>query len=118
MAIENNSQQRRILYVTAGSSSTKGYPDFPQADQILALPFEAVTQAALAEFAPELVVFPLFSGALDATEVLTALNGLGYRGRCLVLTQSLPRPKLIEAELRGYAGDMAVELMVIDAGKS
>lgn len=112
MAATLNPSQRRILYIIGSTSSTKNHPEFSVTDTLLTLPFEAVTAAALSNFAPDLVVFPLFSGALDATDVLTALDGFGYGGRCLVLAESLPRPKLIEAELRGYAGRMHVELIL------
>jgi hypothetical protein len=112
MAVETFPTPKRILYITAGSTTGLQYPDASQNDKLMTLSLEAVTTSALADFTPDLVVFPLFSGAKDATDILTALNNFGYRGRCLVLTQSLPRPKLIEAELRGYAGEMQVELMI------
>jgi hypothetical protein len=112
MAVETFPTPKRILCIIAGSNADLHYPDAAQSDKLFSLSFDALSKATLAECAPDLVVFPLFSGTTDATEILTVLNGFGYRGRCLVLCQSLPRPKLIEAELRSYAGDMKVELMV------
>lgn len=115
MTVETFPTPKRILYIATGSTAGLHYPDALQNDKQLTLPFEAVTAAALADFAPDLVVFPLFSGATDATDILTGLKNLGYKGRCLVLTQTLPRPKLIEAELRSYAGEIIVELVMTNA---
>jgi hypothetical protein len=112
MAVETFPIPKRILYITSGSNAGLHYPEATQNDKLLTLSYEALTAAALVDFVPGLVVFSLFGGATDATEILTALNGLGYCGRCLVLTQSLPRLKSIEAELRNYAGEIQVELMI------
>ena len=101
---------KRILYLAGGE-------DVPVSQDalIFSLPFTQLCLAELARIAPDLVVFPLFSTTLDAIVVLTRLNELGYRGRCLVLTPRLPKPHLIEAELRDHCGAMQVELLTSDA---
>ena len=98
-------KSRRILYLAGGE-------DVPvsQDAMIFSLPFTQLCSEELARIAPDLVVFPLFNASLDAIVVLTRLNALGYCGRCIVLTPRLPKPQLIEAELRGYKGAMQVEL--------
>lgn len=101
---------RRILYL-AGSEESPVSQDA----LIFTLPYAQLCPAELARIAPDLVVFPLFSASLDATVILTRLNELGYRGRCLILTPRLPKPHLIEAELRGYSGAMQIALLTSDA---
>lgn len=68
---------------------------------------EAVSRAAselsaalLAEVAPARIVLPLFSGSCDAMSVIEELEALGYRGQILVIAPPLPRPALVERELR------------------
>jgi hypothetical protein len=101
---------RRILYLAGGEAVPVS-----QDAMIFSLPFTQLCPEELARIAPDLVVFPLFNASLDAIVVLTRLNALGYCGRCLVLTPRLPKPQLIEAELRGYQGAMQVELLTSDA---
>ena len=101
---------RRILYLAGGEPAPAS-----QDAMIFSLPFAQLCPEKLARIAPDLVVFPLFSASLDAIVVLTRLNELGYAGRCLVLTPRLPKPHLIEAELRGYKGAMQVQLLTSDA---
>ncbi|GLS87636.1 hypothetical protein GCM10010873_26100 [Cypionkella aquatica] len=101
--------RHRILYLANG-----GNLPISQDGLIFTLPFVQLTEDELARIAPDLVVFPLFTATLDATIVLTKLNALGYRGRCLILTPRLPKPKLIETELRAYSGAIQLELLPID----
>ncbi len=105
-----NPPNRRILYLAGGEAAPAS-----QDAMIFSLPFVELCPEELARIAPDLVVFPLFSATLDAIVVLTRLNELGYSGRCLVLTPRLPKPHLIEAELRDYKGAMQVELLTSDA---
>lgn len=101
---------RRILYLAGGEDAATS-PDA----MIFSLPFAQLCPAELANIAPDLVVFPLFSATLDAVVVLTRLKELDYRGRCLVLTPRLPKPHLIEAELRSHSGAMQIQLLTSDA---
>ncbi len=107
---DQNPPSRRILYLAGGEAEPVS-----QDAMIFSLPFAQLCPEELARIAPDLVVFPLFNATLDAIVVLTRLNELGYTGRCLVLTPRLPKPHLIEAELRGYKGAMEVQLLTSDA---
>ncbi len=107
---DENPPSRRILYLAGGEAAPAS-----QDAMIFSLPFAQLCPEELARIAPDLVVFPLFSATLDAIVVLTRLNELGYAGRCLVLTPRLPKPHLIEAELRSYKGAMQVQLLTSDA---
>jgi hypothetical protein len=101
---------RRILYIAAGDAAPAA-----QDATIFSLPFALLCAEELALTAPDLVVFPLVSATLDAIVVLTRLNELGYKGRCLILTPRLPKPHLIEAELRSYQGAMQIQLLTSEA---
>jgi hypothetical protein len=54
----------------------------------------------LAEVMPTVVVIRLFAGSYDATAALERLEELGYGGRIFVIAPALPRPHLVEQELR------------------
>jgi hypothetical protein len=64
------------------------------------LRFHDLTARSLADLAPGLVVLPLFAASHDAAAAVERLEELGYRGRITVLAPPLPRPALVERELR------------------
>lgn len=59
-----------------------------------------LSAALLAELAPDRVVMPLFAGSCDALGVIEQLEALQYQGLILVIAPPLPRPALVERELR------------------
>ena len=62
--------------------------------------FADLTAEALLALAPSTVIMPLFAGAHDALSMVEALEAMGFRGRILVIAPPLPRPALVERELR------------------
>ena len=59
-----------------------------------------LTKAAMARLAPTTVVMPLFGQKQDALDLITILEGFGYRGRILVIGPALPDPAMVQTELR------------------
>jgi hypothetical protein len=64
------------------------------------LRFAELTAATLAALNPNLVILPLFAANFDAMTAIEALEALGYTGRLTILAPPLPKPKLVEKELR------------------
>ena len=62
--------------------------------------FNVLTRALLQDLAPTTVVMPLFSADLDALAMVEVLEEFAFRGRILVIAPPLPRPQLVERELR------------------
>ncbi len=62
--------------------------------------FATLTAALLLEVAPSTVVLPLFASEHDALSMVERLEELGFAGRILVIAPRLPRPQLVERELR------------------
>ncbi len=62
--------------------------------------FSEIGVAFLAEVAPTTVIVPLFSGQHDALAMVEALQAVGFAGTILVIAPPLPRPELVERELR------------------
>ena len=73
--------------------------------------FDQLTAARLAEIAPTTIVLPLFAAEHDALFMVEALEALHFTGRILVMAPHLPRPQLVERELRA-AGPGARLLLV------
>lgn len=62
--------------------------------------FAQLTAELLRQTAPSTIILPLFAGAHDALTMIEALENLGFAGRILVIAPHLPRPQLVERELR------------------
>lgn len=54
----------------------------------------------LRDTAPACVILPLFAADYDALAAVELLQDLGYLGRIAVMAPALPRPRLVEQELR------------------
>ncbi len=70
-----------------------------------------LTAELLAEVAPTAVIMPLFAGAHDALSMIETLEALGYLGRILVIAPPLPRPALVERELRSAGPGLRLMLV-------
>lgn len=62
--------------------------------------YAQLTAALLAEIRPSTVVLPLFAAEHDALTMVETLEDLAFAGRILVIAPRLPRPHLVERELR------------------
>ncbi len=68
-----------------------------------------LTAETLRNVQPTLILCPLFTADFDATTAIERLLELGYAGRVTVLAPQLPKPHLVERELRGLG--LAVTLI-------
>ncbi len=75
------------------------------------LHFADLTAELLTTVKPSLIILPLFAAGHDAMTVVVILEGLGYAGRLTVLAPALPRPRLVERELRGLGPGMRLTLI-------
>ncbi len=77
------------------------------------LPFAAVTGPVLERLRPPAVAFDLFGLEADASEVLARLSELNYRGRVFALTPPLPRPAMVQGELRAQFPRLRFRLVAV-----
>ena len=61
---------------------------------------------------PDLIVLPLFAPAQDAVTMIETLIAIGYQGDITVLAPALPRPSLVERELRALGPGNKLRLLV------
>jgi len=90
----SDSPPERVLAVTLTGPAQSGSAD------MVCTPLSGLTSDLLAQVRPDRVLTPLFSGGLDATTVIERLEELGYKGPITVIGPTLPRPTLVETELR------------------
>lgn len=69
-----------------------------------------ITDELLDKLRPNVVMTPLVSDSFDALEVAEVLYCAGYTGELIVIASKLPRPKLVERELRDSAPGLRVTL--------
>lgn len=75
--------------------------------------FAALDAAFLQEIAPACIVFPLFSRGHDAIQVIERLDELVYSQAMIVLARALPRPAMVESELRSLGPGSRLTLIVL-----
>ena len=90
--------------------SGRGLPDM---DGAAFVDFRDITAETLARFKPDILLCPLFVPAFDARDVAMRLAELGYKGLLRAVTQPLPRPELVIAEVSLVAPDLDFDLFEI-----
>ena len=62
---------------------------------------------------PDIILSPLVSDDFDAIEVASLLSKLSYNGAYRALTDEVPNPALIKAEVRRHAPNLDFDLVVL-----
>lgn len=62
--------------------------------------FADLTADLLDATSPGLIILPLFAETYDAVAAVERLQELGYTGKLTILAPDLPKPRLVERELR------------------
>ena len=62
--------------------------------------FADLTPDLLAATSPSMILLPLFAASYDAVAAVERLQELGYTGKLTILAPELPKPRLVERELR------------------
>ncbi len=65
----------------------------------------------LAELKPVQVIMPLFAQGYDAMTAIEELERLQFTGRITVIAPKLPRPRLVERELRSLGPGLRLALI-------
>lgn len=100
VATDWRTAQSRLLAVgdkTGWLSSQKGLPDSPS---ITYMSIEDITKCLLHELAPDLIVSPVLCRAFDCIDLSLLLSACEYQGAYRAVGGDLPRPQMIENEIR------------------
>lgn len=79
--------------------------------RIVHLPYATLSATVVRMIAPDLVIAPLFCGAFDALDLMAMLRDAGFAGALTVLSDRLPDPRAVEAEIRKTANKFNVTLI-------
>lgn len=101
----------RLLCIDLGANATGLSHDAEGAVHTAALP--ALTADLLALVRPDRVICALFGSTQDACAVIERLQALEYGGQITVISPALPRPKLVEAELRAMGPAQRLTLLLL-----
>jgi hypothetical protein len=72
-----------------------------------------LTTRTLADCNPTVIILPLWHTEVDAIHMIQTLEDLAYQGEILVLAPSLPRPALVEQELRAEGPGKRLRLVTL-----
>ena len=76
--------------------------------------FDDVTAGLLSELRPDVVLSALLGENFDALELARRLHALKFAGRYRALTNGLPNPGVVRAEVQAAVPDLDFDLFVID----
>lgn len=98
-------QQSTILAVGDPDEWQHQFQSLPQ-ENLAFLAFREVTEAALEEFSPAVIISPVLAKGFDCIELTLLLRNLGYKGAYRALAQDMPKPALIEREVMQLYPDL------------
>ena len=73
--------------------------------------FADLTAEVLQNLGPTHIYLPLFASGYDAIAAVEVLEKLGYFGKITVIAPNLPRPRLVERELRTLGPGLRLTLI-------
>lgn len=106
--LQGSAEDRFLALECAGLIAPLGPIALPN---VTHLDFAGLTGAMLEALAPTTIVMPLFAGPHDALTMVEALEEIGFAGRILVIAPHLPRPQLVERELRAAGPQGRLQLV-------
>jgi len=80
--------------------------------------FDELDRDMLADIAPDVVLSTLMAADFDAVDVARCLSALGFKGRYRALTNVLPNPDAVRAEVQAAAAGLDFDLLVLDPNRS
>lgn len=101
----------RILAVGAAEEWTRGNSHLPRPGNISFVAFSDVTALLLEQLRPETVVSPALARAFDCIDLALRLSALEFRGSYRATAFGLPKPQVIEAEIRQLCPGLDFEII-------
>ncbi len=69
-------------------------------DSVAFIAFHEIDETVLASLGPSLVYSPLLATSFDCIDLALLLSKLGYEGRYRAVSDNVPKPNLVEREVR------------------
>lgn len=80
---------------------------------VVQLEYGDLNKERLHSLGDTILACPLIGPKVDATAIVERLAALEYRGSLIVVSPRLPKPSLVEGELRGAARGFVVNLVTL-----
>lgn len=87
----------------------KGNP-LPSGGQVSFLAFHELTAEALAHYKPSIIYSPVLAHGFDCIEMAVALRDAGFDGIYRAYASNLPKPEVIEREVRQFCQTFTFEI--------
>ncbi len=101
----------KIVAVGDGDEWKKQGHSLPATEDISFVAFHELDEATLAICQPEVIYSPVLARNFDCIEMATLLQNIGFSGTYRAVGHGLPRPGLIEREVRQIARRLKFELL-------
>ncbi len=88
----------------------RGNP-LPSGGQVSFLSFHELTADALAHYQPSVIYSPVLAHAFDCIEMAALLGDLGFNGTYRACASDLPKPEVIEREVRQFCQTFTFEII-------
>lgn len=82
----------------------------PSGGQISFLAFHELTSDALAHYQPSIIYSPVLANGFDCIEMAVLLGDLGFDGIYRAYASDLPKPEVIEREVRQFCQKFTFEI--------
>ena len=88
----------------------RGHP-LPEGGEIRFMEFHDISESALEQLSPRVIYSPVLARNFDCIELAILLETLGYQGVYRAVAKDLPKPSLIEREVRQLCRRLKFELV-------
>lgn len=111
-SFNSETPKTRILVVGELDKWRSQGRDVPVIEAMRFADFDDVTADLLDDFAPEIILSPMYASAFDAMDLAQRLHALDYRGRYRVTAPQLPDPDVICEEVAQLAPALDFDLLM------
>lgn len=113
-AVMNRPKPRTIVIGDVARWQAQGMNVAPL-DGLDFIAIDALNAEIIAQIAPETILSPLIADTFDAYEVAALLADCAYPGRYCVISDPLPDPDAIIAEVAARAPDIWFDIFIVPA---
>ena len=109
-------QRSRVSVLAVGESDewTQQGHSLPRETGVVLVPFEGVTDAALKAYQPDVIYSPVLARSFDCIDLAQLLHSLEYRGSYRAVASDLPKPSVIEREIKHICPRLDFSIVATD----
>ena len=113
-SIGSQEARKAILAVGEPGDWAQRGNDLPDNEDMIFVSFDEVTENILEYYQPSLIVSPALSLAFDCIELAMLLRNIGFKGSYRAVVRDLPKPELIEREVKSACPLLDFGILIVD----